>query len=318
MKHLFIVNPAAGKGKGHEELVERILGATNDLGTDVDVYVTKKINDGYFYVRDFMGRLPKGSELRIYSCGGDGTLNEVVNGMLEFCSSHHLSVGCIPTGTGNDFVRNFQGIDFTNLENQIQGQTKKVDLIRFQYNDGSEEVFRHCVNMFNIGFDCEVVYRTSILKKYPLLHGSLAYLVGIIVTLIKKEGTSLEIKFDDGTIHEGKLLFASIGNGSYCGGGLKGLPKAKVDDGLMDVGIVQNIHRRTFISLFPHYSKGTHLETRGIEEIVTYKQCKSIFIQPEGELIRLCTDGEICETGSIKFSLEPLALDFIIPVSLNE
>ena len=316
MKHLFIVNPAAGKGKGHEALVERIIEVTNKLATDVNVYVTKEINDGFFYVKDFLERLPKGSELRIYSCGGDGTLNEVVNGMLDFRSSHRVSVGCIPTGTGNDFVRNFQDVDFTDIIDQMGGTTKKVDLISFQYNDGNDEVLRHCINMFNIGFDCEVVYRTSILKKYPLLHGSLAYLVGILLTLIKKEGTSLEIKVEDETIHQGKLLLASIGNGSYCGGGLKGLPKAKVDDGLMDVSIVQNVPRRTFISLFPHYSKGTHLGAPGIEEIVTYRQCKSMVIQPNGEHIRLCTDGEICEAGPIRFNVEPLALDFIIPASL--
>lgn len=313
MKHLFIVNPVAGKGSGHERLVEKILETGTALNRDVSVYITKKLYDGYYYTKEFLGRLPEGCDIRIYSCGGDGTLNEVMNAMVGFRGIHSLSLGSVPTGTGNDFVRNFPNVDFTNLENQMRGATKAVDLIGFKYDNGDKKIIRRCINMFNIGFDCDVVYKTSQLKKYPLLHGTLAYFAGILVTLIKKNGTNLEIEFPDGKNYKGELLMASIGNGSYCGGGLKGVPRAKVDDGLMDVSLVANIPRRSFVSLFPHYSKGTHLETKGIEEIVTYKQCKSLFIKPREGTLRLCVDGEICETGSIELSVEPLAIDFIIP-----
>lgn len=318
MKHLFIVNPTAGKGRGHEGLVEKILETGAALNIDVNVYITKKLYDGYHYTRNFLADLPEGSTYRIYSCGGDGTLNEVANAILEFRDIHKLSLGCVPTGTGNDFVRNFQGLDFTNIEDQLLGTTKKVDVIGFKYNNGGKEVSRSCINMFNIGFDCEVVYRTSILKKYPLLHGSLAYFAGILITLIRKNGTNLEIEFDDSTLYKGGLLMASIGNGSYCGGGLKGLPRASVNDGLMDVSLVADIPRRSFVSLFPHYSKGSHLETPGIEKIISYKQCKSLVIKPAGGQVRLCIDGEIIDTGNIEFNIEALVLDFIVPASHGE
>ncbi|MDX9888898.1 MAG: diacylglycerol kinase family protein [Anaerovoracaceae bacterium] len=315
MKHLFIVNPTAGKGIGHEDLIERIIEAGKALEAEVNVYTTKELYDGYYYTKDFLSKLPPGSSLRVYSCGGDGSLNEIMNAMAEFSTTHELFLGCVPTGTGNDFVRNFQDVDFTDIKNQIQANSKKVDLIAFKYNDGKKEAFRRCINMFNIGFDCDVVYRTSILKKYPLLQGSMAYLMGILFTLIKKKATNLEIEFEDGTKNKGTLLMASIGNGGYCGGGLKGLPRAKVDDGIMDVSLVKNIPRRAFISLFPYYSKGTHLERPNIEEIVNYKQCKSLVIRPSGGSLMLCTDGEIFETGTIEFLVEPLALDFIVPTS---
>lgn len=315
MKHLFIINPVAGKGKGHEVLRGDILKAAAALNTNVEVYITKEINGAYYYTRDFLSKLPKASELRIYSCGGDGTLNEVVNGVVEFRHTHKIAVGCVPTGTGNDFVRNFENKNFTSMEDQILGETIKVDLIRFKYNERAITVIRYCVNMFNIGFDCEVVYRTSKLKKYPLLNGSVVYLAGIVVTLIKKKGTNINIEFDDGTIVGGELLMVSVGNGSYCGGGLKGLPKAKVDDGLMDISMVNNIPRRAFISLFSSYSKGTHLQRSGIDKILAYKQSKSLSIVPKAGSLRLCTDGEILETKGIKLEVEPLALDFIIPAA---
>ena len=316
MKNLFVVNPAAGKAMDPEPLVQKIRQAGNEMDLPVEIHITDEPGGSEHVVRKYLASAPVRESVRIFAAGGDGTLNEVINGAYPFFSTHQIHIGCIPTGTGNDFIRNFPGRDFLDMERQLSAESRQVDLIQYQYKTALGETSRYCVNMFNIGFDCEVVYRTSILKKYPLLHGSLAYLVGILLTLIKKEGTSLEIKVEDETIHQGKLLLASIGNGSYCGGGLKGLPKAKVDDGLMDVSLVQNVPRRTFISLFPHYSKGTHLETPGIEEIVTYRQCKSMVIQPNGEHIRLCTDGEICEAGPIRFNVEPLALDFIIPASL--
>jgi YegS/Rv2252/BmrU family lipid kinase len=315
MKHLFIVNPVAGKGKGHEVLVAKILEVATALNKDVQVYVTKGVNDGYFHVKDFLDGLSEASDVGIYSCGGDGTLNEVVNGVVNFRKTRNVSVGFVPTGTGNDFIRNFDNVDFANLEDQIRGNTLKVDLIKFQYHEGKDLAVRYCINMFNIGFECDVVYNTSIIKKKTFFHGSLAYLAGILVTLIKKKGANLDIEFDDGTRHEGKLLSASIGNGCYCGGGIKGAPKAKVNDGLIDVTMVEDIHRRTFVSLFPKYSKGTHLELSGIEKILTYKQCKNLIVRPKGERLRLCIDGEISETGPIEFSVDPLALDFIIPIS---
>jgi diacylglycerol kinase (ATP) len=317
MKHLFIVNPIAGKGKGHELLVDKILEAGAELNIDVQVYVTKELHDGYFYVKDFLKKLPEGSDLKIYPCGGDGTLNEVVNGMLDFRSNHNISVGFVPTGTGNDFVRNFDNVDFTNLKDQMRGGTIKVDLIKFQFNDGKNDNIRYCINMFNLGFECDVVYNTDLLKKYPFFSGSIAYLAGILVTLIKNKGVNLDIEFEDGTRHKVKLLSASIGNGCYCGGGIKGAPRAKIDDGLMDVTMVAKMNRRTFVSLFPRYSKGTHLEIPGIEEIITYKQCKSLLITPEQKWLRLCTDGELSETGPIKFSIEDLALDFIVPKNVD-
>ena len=136
MKHFFVVNPKAGKGNADQGLVEKIFEAGAALNIDVAVHTTKKIYDGYYYTRDFLNTLPEGSTYRIYSCGGDGTLNEVMNAMFEFRDTHKLYLGCVPTGTGNDFVRNFQNIDFTNIKAQMLGVPEKVDLIAFKYNDG--------------------------------------------------------------------------------------------------------------------------------------------------------------------------------------
>ena len=87
-------------------------------------------------------------------------------------------------------------------------------------------------------------------------------------------------------------MLVAIANGCYCGGGFKGVPKAILDDGLIDVSIIDNISRRKFIALLGKYKEGTHLEDPATADIVSYKKCKSLVIKMQDKM-KLCTDGEI-------------------------
>jgi len=249
--------------------------------------------------------------MRFYACGGDGTLNEVVNGIYGF---ENTEAACIPAGSGNDFIRNFgiADVDFLDVDKQLSGRAVPVDLIRY-HDCLDHSAARYAVNMFNIGFDCNVVAKMAEIKKYPFIEGSAAYFLSILIMLIKKEGANLTVEFDDGTSHSGFVLLTAVGNGAFCGGGLKGVPYADVNDGSFDVCIVKNVSRRLFISLFKKYSSGAHMEDKRTKDIIIYRKCKSIRIGSVKNSWNLCVDGEIEMAGKVKFEIVPNAIRFSLP-----
>lgn len=308
MKIVFIVNPKAGKKNNVESVAEKIKSAAEKLKADVEIYKTKAVGDAADFVRSFCKEHGKA---RFIACGGDGTLGEVVNGAFEF---EGAEIGVLPLGTGNDFVKNFDG-DFFDIEAQITSASEKCDVIRYTTTDemGQSRV-GYCANMFNIGFDCNVVDAMESIKKKTFFSGSLAYFIGIFTTLVKKKGADLEIELDGKTAHNGKLLLTSIANGCFCGGGVKSNPTACIHDGLMNVNIVNNVSRLRFVTLLPYYMKGTHLELKGIDKVIRNVGCKRMTVRPGGGKMRLCADGEIISAGVTEFEILHDALNFVVPV----
>ncbi|MEL7654397.1 MAG: diacylglycerol kinase family protein, partial [Bacillota bacterium] len=284
MRHIFIMNPAAGKGKAGKVFLPQIIEASKRLQIDYEIHRTIAPGDAAHFVKSRCeSREAQGESeetFRFYACGGDGTLNEVANGAY---GHQNAEIAMIPAGTGNDFPRNFTNRQyFEDIERQILGQPKWIDLIRYEaapVDELDEPLVRYGVNMFNIGLDCDAAEKVAQIKNYPFVPGPLAYGMGVAIVLGKKEGVNLEIKFDDGEIHSGDIMLIAIANGCYCGGGFKAVPKAIPDDGLIDVSIVGNITRRKFISLISKYKEGTHLDDPGTADIITYKKCKSLTVK---------------------------------------
>lgn len=308
MKTVFIVNPKAGQGKNTDLLIKSIEQIISETGADASLYVTKSVGDAEVFTREYC---EINGPARFVACGGDGTLNEVLNGTMGYPNTE---IGVIPRGTGNDFCRNFgYGYDFTNIRQQIFGNTVKCDAIKYSTYSDSENKQGYCVNMFNIGFDCNVADMTATMKKKPFISGSIAYFLSILVTLVKKKGADLKIEIDGKTVHNGRLLLTSVANGSYCGGGIKSNPFASTSDGLININVIKNVSRLKFISLLPHYMKGTVFKIRGIEKYITSKKCKHIKITPNTDAFRLCIDGEIMNGGVTEFDIIPAAFNFVIP-----
>ena len=310
MKHIFILNPAAGSSKASKIFLPKIISSAKSMGIQYEIHRTVGVGDAEHFVhsRCLKERVADQNKesLRFYACGGDGTLNEVINGAYGF---NNVEVTMIPAGTGNDFVRNFdEPKSFEDIERQINGKPIKLDLIHYK-NDYTE---KYCINMFNIGLDCNVVEEIAKMKKY-FSSGSLAYILGVCKVFIKKENFHLQIEFEDGTKFENNFLLVAIGNGSYCGGGFKSNPYARLDDGKIDVIIINDISRLSFVSLIGKYKKGSHLEVPRIEKIITYKKCTSLEITPNQDM-KLCIDGEISLAGKTKFTILPKSIRFSLPV----
>lgn len=319
MKYVFIINPNSGRKNARERFQQQIISTAQKLGLDYELYFTKGPKDCGRYARELcMKRAAEGEKIRIYGCGGDGTVNELVNGVFGF---ENVEIGVIPMGTGNDYIRNYGSVnDFLNLESQMKGKSRMSDLIKYRAEYEGKITEGYCANMFNIGFDCNVVDMTDTVKNWPLIRGPLAYLISVAIILIKKKGANLRIEFEDGRVEDGPILLTSVANGCYCGGGVKGAPHCKLDDGLMDVTVIENVTRRFFISMFPSYKKGLHLTKKKIIErnLIKYTKEKTLTITANGESLRLCTDGEITTQKRVEFSMVKDAVRFIVPEHIKD
>ncbi len=314
MKHVFIINPNAGKKGKLEKFCDNITTTAESLGLDCELYFTKGPKDCGKYARELCEKASAGGEkIRIYGCGGDGTVNELVNGVYGY---ENVEIGVIPMGTGNDYIRNYGQVDdFRNIKNQLLGKSQTSDLIKYRGEYNGEVTEGYCANMFNIGFDCNVVDMTDRLKALPLVNGSLAYLLGVAGTFIKKKGADLKIEFPDGRVKDGPILLTAVANGQYCGGGIKSSPEGILDDGLMDVTIIDDVTRMFFISMFPSYKKGTHLTRKKVMEgnMIRYTKENALTITANGESARFCIDGEINTYKKVEFSMVEDAIRFIVP-----
>ncbi len=145
------------------------------------------------------------------------------------------------------------------------------------------------------------------------MKGSFAYLLSVAIVLIKKKGADLKVCYEDGTVFDGKLLLIAVANGCFCGGGVKGVPLARLDDGLMDVSLIRDVKRRTFVRLFPKYAKGMHLQDRRVSELMEYVKCRRLAICANGGAMRLCTDGEITDAERVDFEVVPKGMIFSVP-----
>ena len=302
MEHIFIINPSAGQGKA-VKLIPAIQSALEGTEYKYSIYTTKAAGDAERFVRE---ACEVGREVRFYVCGGDGSFHEVVNGAKGFSETE---LGIIPVGTGNDFVRNFgKKSDFMDILSQVEGESMACDVIHI--ND------RYVVNMANIGFDCEVVVQAGKWKQKPLISGPVAYIMGIISEFAKPMGKRMSFRWADGTIMKGKYLLCTLANGSFCGGGFCSSPKAALNDGLMDVGIVQMLPRRRFIGILPKYKTGTYLDTKLGREKVLYEKVEKLELAV-AEPTNISIDGEISQFTYLKAEMVKGAFRFIVPKGLE-
>lgn len=306
MKTVFIVNPHAGKKKNIQAFIERIKNASVKCGKSVEIYKTVAVQDATRFVKKYY---QENGRARFIACGGDGTVNEVINGVME-CAD--CEVGVVPIGTGNDFCRNFD-CDFFSLQAQIDGCSEKCDVISYSTVVNGKEKNGYCINMFNIGFDCNVADLTNKIKEKTFIGGSFAYFASILINLIKKKGTSLKIELDGEEKHSGRLLLTSLANGCYCGGGIKSNPFACAWDGYINVNIIKNVSRMRFISLLPSYIKGTVFKRKGVEKILVSGKCTKVAITPVNGNIRICIDGEITDAGKTEFKIVHNGVNFVVP-----
>lgn len=289
-KLLFIVNPIAGKGRG-KKAIPIIEKKMEDNNIPYEIIITSMPLEATRLAKENVGSFGT-----IIAVGGDGTVNEVAQGLIE---SRKGRLGIIPCGTGNDFVRalNIEVDIEKSLDAIIEGKIKAIDIGRVNG--------QHFLNISSIGFDSHTVITTNKIKKR--INGMLAYIIGVLITLIKyrKENADLII---GGKEYKRNLLLLAVGNGNTYGGGMKLLPMAKIDDGYFHICIVRDVSNLKLLFLFPSIFKGSHTKfTRYVEIIKANK-----LIYKNKKEIKLNIDGEIIDVnGDIIFEIDDHKLEVI-------
>lgn len=277
MRHIFIINPASGKDE-HKDLEIKIQSVFKKQ--DYEIVHTEYKGHAKELAEKYAS---SGEEICIYACGGDGTLNEVVNGMYMYPSA---KLAIIPVGTGNDFIKCIKGYekkDFLNLEGYLIGVHKKVDLLKI---DDSVSI-----NITNIGLDVEIVEKVTKFKRIPLVNGSAAYIMALLYCFFSSLKHKLQVIVDEKDLGVNEYTFVVAANGTCYGGGFTPCPNASLDDGYIDVCLVKNINRRVIARLIGKYKAGTHTE---YEKYIEMYRVKKIQIKSDS-LIKLSLDGEVIE-----------------------
>ena len=304
MKNYFVINPAAGKGNTAKSLPQSIREICSRRGDDFEIYITECAGDVSHYIGKICA-LSGGEPIRIYACGGDGTLCEVAGASVKY---KNATVGLIPCGTGNDFARNFTPRElFFDIGAQLDGTALPMDIL------SCNDMFS--VNMINIGFDCEVVKKKEKIKANPLIPGRLAYVAGLILTLIKKPGVNVRVSANGGEYRRMKLLLMTIANGCYCGGGFFSNPRALLTDGMIDLLLIDNVSRTKFVSLVGSYKKGEHLVPRNLD-ILHPIQCSTLELEFDAPQA-ISVDGEITHVDRLCVSVMRGTLNFIVPAGCD-
>ena len=182
MKTIFIINPKAGQKKDIDKIIEEIRAVSKEINATVDTYITECPGDGERYVREYC---MSGEKARFIACGGDGTLSEVVTGSID---RKDCLIAVLPIGTGNDFCRNFCQNE---IEEIFDGHTVDCDAIKCTLINRDTKKVLYCANMINIGFDCNVATLVARLKRIPLITGSAAYIMSILINFFEKKTTGL-------------------------------------------------------------------------------------------------------------------------------
>lgn len=308
MKHIFIINPVAGTGKARGFYMPRILDELKKQRLDYKLHITTKPGDAKRFVRRLISfRREEKQTLRFYACGGDGTLNEVLNG-IGF--SKNVQLACIPAGTGNDFVRNFgDAKSFCSIPAQLNGRVQAVDVMEVLADDKRRMLG---INLVNMGLDCEATKNMEAVKNNPLLKGSAGYLYGAAKAFVQLIAFPYTIYADEKKEFEGEATLLAIGNGTTYGGGFRATPEARVDDGRMDMCLVRRINRRQFAKLIVPYRKGEHLQAAGAERIIHYRQVRSVRIEGKNG-IEASIDGELLKADTLEINILHKKIQFVVP-----
>ena len=298
MRHIFIINPTAGKRNCTAVLMEMAKGLEARHGLQVECILTKSQGYATEAVKSIAA---SGEAVRFYACGGDGTANEVANGVV---GRENAAMTCIPVGTGNDFLKNFgdKASLFADPENLWDGPQFPLDAIECNG--------RCALTIACSGFDAQVADDVHRFGKSPLLGGQASYITSLAVNfLIRGLGHPWTITLD-GEALSGDFVLAAVCNGRYYGGGFMPVAEARMDDGILNTLVVKKVSRPTFLQFVKHYANGEYYR------LPRYAKCytaREITIESHGAPIVTCLDGECFRSRDVRMRLADKRLNFFGP-----
>lgn len=279
---VIIVNPAAGHGRCRKRLPKFRNAAERRLPSigEADWLFTERAGHARELARDYYQR----GRRTFWAVGGDGTGFEVVNGLLDVDDHPEATLGIVPLGTGNSFLRQFGITDADSALNALEsGETTAVDVVRLEHAEG----VIYSINLICLGFAAQVGSLTN--QRYKPL-GAMGYVAAVLVSLIRPVQPKIPYRLDGGSWQRDRCTMLAFCNSTYTGGSMKMAPDARVDDGLLDVVHLDDIPRRKLLTAFPRLFKGTHVDLPSVRPSQAVEVDFNL-----GEPIHVLVDGEIIE-----------------------
>lgn len=303
MKHVFIINPTAGKSDSRQKIYDMAEKLRQDHGLEVQCLLTKKQG----HATEIARRLcQSGEELRFYACGGDGTVNEVANGIIGY---DNASMTVIPVGTGNDFLKNFGPEDmekFRDAENLWDAPQFPIDAIDVNG--------RIALTIACSGIDARVAKDVHNFSESPILDGKSSYIVSLMVNfLFKSIGSHWTVELDGEAVEDDYALVA-VCNGRYYGGGFMPMAEARMDDGVLNTMVVPKVSRATFLRFVGPYSKG---EYYNFPQYAKGYTAEEIMIESHDRDIVTCLDGESVHNRRIVLRMADGKINFFGPAGCD-
>ncbi|MBA4250267.1 MAG: hypothetical protein C0425_00265 [Chlorobiaceae bacterium] len=278
-----IINPVSGKGKVKKQLPNVLKILRSNGIEDNAIFISPKPGD----INKHVSKLPNDTKLMVV--GGDGTFNEIVNGLR---SDQTITLLPIPLGSGNDFARelgfplnyDYQRLIVKYINNHYE--TKFVDIGELHLHLEDSQKIENVKFLTNcgIGFDAKVA---AFGQKIKYFRGILLYLIAVVKTLAKYKNFEVKIESENFSSSGEKLLIA-IGNGKTSGGGFRLCPFAKIDDGILDITIAEGMKIPEILRVLPKAINGSHIH----EKKITTHQFTKLNIFPKSKLY-IHTDGEV-------------------------
>ena len=299
MTHLFIINPAAGSRNRTEAYSEVIHRLCREQNLDYEVRVSTAPGECARIAKE---AAETGNEYRIYACGGDGTLNEVVQGAA---GHDNVAITVFSGGSGNDFAKLFDEPEaFFSLERLLDAQEVTFDLIKC--NDDFS------LNICSVGLDARIGTDVSHYKRLPLLSGFRAYAASTVVNVIKGIAEHYVIEINGERI-DGKQTMICVCNGRYYGGGFNPVPEADPTDGLLDVLLVKEVSRLQVAGVVGKYKAGRYKELPKLVKHYRTDAVKIICDKPTP----INLDGELRVSEVVDMSIAKEKLRFFYPRGLS-
>ena len=301
MKHLIILNGKAGEGRA-EEKNEAIRNAFK--GLDHEFHTTIAPKEATSFIRKYLEDNKK-EVVRVYACGGDGTVHECANGVVGF---ENAELAIFPIGTGNDFVKYYGGAErFLDLEKLVKAEAKPIDLTKISGGHLDEPLYS--INVINFGFDAIV---GAVGNKYKDQGKKDPYGKALKVAIMKGRFNKIKVAADGEALNKKSMLLCTIAQGGYVGGKFFCAPHSKNDDGLLDVCLLRTRPLLAFLGILNPYTEGKHLDTPKYRKTLEYRQSKTVTIDADKD-IDVCVDGEMIIGSHFDVEVVPNAIKLVIP-----
>jgi YegS/Rv2252/BmrU family lipid kinase len=309
-KWLVVVNPMASVGKSGKDwpvIRQKLV----DAGIDFDDILTEYPRHAIEIVRNAI--VEKGYR-KFISVGGDGTNNEVINGIFtqDVVPTNDITMATIPIGTGNDWRRTFNiPLEYDDVIEIIKtGNVFVHDIGKLTYYNDGDPKTRYFLNAAGTGLD-EMVCSSTNLMKQQGKGGTIRYLISVVKCLFKYKITHVQVTVDDEMVFDDNILSLSVGNCRYNGGGMMMMPNAIPDDGLLDVTVIRKVSIFKFAANVKNIYDGSFIHK--IKEVQTFrgKKIRIVSIPPHSLMVE--TEGENLNNSPFDFEILPKAINMIVP-----